>query len=113
MDEYITHRMAREEQIYTILKNVVRDIKETKGGSTTTSTSNSTSNVNKSNELSQISQFLSSWDVMTLIYGDTIPFIVKFSAQKVVINHLQKLEKNGKVRSKFPDLWTAVLIEDK
>jgi hypothetical protein len=48
--------------------------------------------------------WLSSWELVNYIYGD-ISLFLKFSAQANVRNHLIKLENDGKVIFKSPDLW--------
>ena len=45
-----------------------------------------------------------SWDVMSRMYGD-IPFIVKVSAMHNVSHHLEKLQVEGRVENRWPDLW--------
>ncbi len=51
---------------------------------------------------------LSSWDIMKLVYKDSIgnmSFIIKLSAQNSTIHHLEKLEVEKKVQKKWPDMW--------
>ncbi len=52
--------------------------------------------------------WMSSWDIMKLVYRDNLEnmsWLIKCAAQNSVLLHLGKLEEEGSVETKFPDLW--------
>jgi endoribonuclease LACTB2 len=85
VDEYIAHREERERQIVAYLQR--------------TSTSHS-----RSSDV----HWKSSWEIMSAIYPSTLPPIIKVAAQYNVLHHLSKLEVDGVVSTKWPDLWWFV-----
>ena len=78
VDEYITHREERERQILEYLR--------------------------LSSE-TYSSLWKSSWEIMSAIYPTSLHILVKVSAQHNVQHHLSKLETDGKVSRKWPDMW--------
>ena len=58
----------------------------------------------RTNKLFSDSDYLTSWEIMSKVYGN-LPVFVKISAQWNVSHHLEKLKKDGKVEYYWPDLW--------
>jgi hypothetical protein len=130
IDEYIAHRMKREEEIYDVLnkkKNIMLEKvendphfidfsqkrkKETicmiDGGRIATCPC-CHRDIDYEGDYSQMDKrfdynYLSSWEIMTTVYGP-LPFIIRISAQLNVSHHLNKLKKEGKIEFCYPDLW--------
>lgn len=78
IEEYIAHRLQRESQIITALQNH--------------------HNANPTNA------WISSWSLVPIVYGK-LPSGVYLSAQSNLVHHLEKLRKDEKVESAWPDLW--------
>jgi ribonuclease/clavin/mitogillin len=81
IDEYIIHRMKREKEILSVMKQA---------------------EVKYPNQ--EANQWISSLSMVQLVYGK-LPSGVIYSAQSNLLHHLTKLQKEGKVITKFPDLW--------
>ena len=78
IDEYIMHRTEREEQIMACLREA-----SGQGGR------------------------MCSLQLVDYVYRDMhLNLILKLSAQDSVINHLEKLKREDKVKEQFPDLWS-------
>lgn len=57
---------------------------------------------------SSSSRWMSSWDIMSAVYAEQhLSIVLKASAQHNVRHHLMKLEKDGRVERRWPDLWRA------
>ena len=82
INEYLTHRTQREEQILQALI-ALRD-----------------------NRRVESDAWTSTWELVSLVYPPLVWF-VKISAQWNIQHHLDKLLQEGKVSKKFPDLWKA------
>ena len=95
IDEYIHHREHREAQIVQFLSRDLNppDTKNPLTGSV---------QHHKSHVV-----YHPSWDIMNSMYRD-LSWVLKISAMHNVAHHLQKLEKEGRVESKWPDLWRIV-----
>jgi endoribonuclease LACTB2 len=95
VDEYIAHRMQREEQIYQVLVAEQQKQKQ-----------HSNSRVQSSDNPQRAAggAGLTSWEIVGRVYGP-ISFFVKVSAQWNVLHHLTKLEKEGKAVCEWPDTW--------
>jgi endoribonuclease LACTB2 len=81
IEEYIEHRLQREQQILQVLSTLL------------TTTSPSTS--------------ITSLELVSLIYQQ-LPWMLTLSAQANVLHHLKKLCKEGNVEESFPDQWRLV-----
>lgn len=57
--------------------------------------------------LRQVGGSCTSIQLVFIVYG-RLPIGVVLSAQGNVLHHLTKLQRNGKVRVTFPDLWEAI-----
>jgi len=78
IDEYISHRTQREQQILQVLQD------------------------------SQVSEkWWTSLELVDQVYGSQLSIILKLSAQANLSHHLKKLQKESKVKEKWPDLWAA------
>ena len=84
IDEYIHHRELREEQILAVLHNGVR-----KG----------------ENSKNDAYIWHASWDIMCTMYGPLPSFMIQLSAMHNVSHHLEKLQQEGRIESRWPDLW--------
>jgi endoribonuclease LACTB2 len=80
IDEYLSHRNHREEQILAALRTI-HDSRESFGG------------------------WISSWELVSRVYGDGLPLIIMISALGNLNHHLHKLHREGQVDSKAPALW--------
>lgn len=90
IEEYIEHRLKHEKEIIQALTKIKRQVEdETKEHPST---------------LSEEKQYVSSLALVPLVYGK-LPTGVVLSAQSNLLHHLKKLEKEGQVVQKFPDLW--------
>jgi ribonuclease/clavin/mitogillin len=56
--------------------------------------------------VSQSDRYLSSWELVGKVYP-VLPVMVKFSAQRNLSLHLEKLLEEKKIECKYPDLWTC------
>ena len=92
VEEYITHREGREEEIYHTLKQYYHKMI----GSSSSSSSSS------------FSGYLTSFEIVTQIYGP-LHIVMRASAQNGVMQHLNKLRNDGKVEFMLPDLWRIKL----
>lgn len=121
IDEYITNRLKREEDILSFLQNVFlqnkfRDQNYGNCSVQNTAIKSKISETEKTHKLVKEStmpnmksffrneNYKSSWEIMSKIYGK-LPVFVKFSAQSNCLHHLKKLLKENKVSHKWPDLW--------
>ena len=75
VNEYIHHRVMREQQIVLILTQGTSDSRGRRGGGPR--------------------KFLSSWNIMKRIYLKPLPMVLKLAAQGNVLKHLAKLEQDG------------------
>ena len=87
INEYIEHRRLRENQIIAILTEKY-DIYKKK---------HPEASDNKADHIS-------SWEFVDRMYPK-LSIFVKFSAQRNVSHHLEKLQEENVVELKFPDLW--------
>jgi glyoxylase-like metal-dependent hydrolase (beta-lactamase superfamily II) len=55
---------------------------------------------------------MTSWNIMTAVYGTQISFFVQISAQWNVSHHLQKMAKEGRIRNTWPDQWSVAVGGD-
>jgi hypothetical protein len=78
ISEYIEHRSVREKQVFDVLSKYA-----------------ATNGTNS---------YLTSWEIVSKVYPALATF-VKFSAQRNVLHHLEKLAEEGKIEEKHPDLW--------
>jgi Beta-lactamase associated winged helix domain len=122
IEEYITNRIKREEDILSVLQNVFlhnkfRDqiygnnsVQNTEIRSKVSETEKTNKSVKESfvpnTKFSRNENYKSSWEIMSKIYGK-LPIFVKFSAQSNCLHHLEKLFKENKVTYKWPDLWAV------
>jgi hypothetical protein len=127
IDEYISHRMKREGEIYDILMIKFTSMIDMFRYDPNFLDYNSKLNKSKQIRHGILCQcgcngiavgsgddhkmdmaydfiYLSSWEIMKTVYGP-LPFIVQISAQMNVIHHLNKLKKEGKISFCYPDLW--------
>lgn len=86
--EYIEHRLQREKEIVTVLAKLKKD------------------DHRKQEEMrtQEKHQWITSLSLVPKVYGK-LPTGVLLSAQSNLVHHLEKLEKDGVVENKFPDLW--------
>lgn len=123
IEEYITNRLKREEDILSFLQNVFlqnkfRDQNYGNCSVQNTETKSKISETEKTHKSVKESfmpnmklffrneNYKSSWEIMSKIYGK-LPIFVKFSAQSNCLHHLEKLLKENKVSHKWPDLWAV------
>ena len=110
IDEYISHRMKREQEIYNVLKSVFLADKFHHQNNRGKIIFNDGDKINKLGtekleaKVLCNSEYLSSWEITSKVYGP-INFLVKISAQWNVLHHLNKLEQDKKVDRCWPDLW--------
>lgn len=110
IDEYISHRMKREQEIYNVLKSVFLADKFYQQNNRGKKIYNDGGKINKletENLEAKVlcnPEYLSSWEITSKVYGP-ISFLVKISAQWNVLHHLNKLEQDKKVDRCWPDLW--------
>jgi Beta-lactamase associated winged helix domain len=111
IEEYIAHRQAREDEIYSVLQEAFLmhkfDVKnKTHEDKMEIKIKNKTPIFNPEYEYFEDlnSEFRTSWEVMTKVYG-SLPVFVKFSAQKNCLHHLEKMLKEKKVDFLKPDFW--------
>lgn len=79
VQEYIRHRELREKQILAALKTAADK-----------------------------SGWCSSWTLMREVYRDAspaLPLLIQAAAQGSTVHHLEKLDQDGAVESRWPDLW--------
>jgi hypothetical protein len=50
---------------------------------------------------------MTSWEMVSAVYGP-LPAMVRVSAQANVLHHLDKMEREGRITRRFPDLWALV-----
>jgi hypothetical protein len=81
VEEYISHRDSRENQIIYHL------------------------------EKTTLGSWCTSWDIVSAIYPSSLSFITKLSAQNNVLHHLTKLQLEDRVETKWPDLWRCKIIK--
>lgn len=114
IDEYIAHRDAREAQILRLL-GCPTQFSDTKPPTTRTSKgedAKSTTDIKAKAEaeaqsaVAAAKEWHASWDITGKMYGE-LPFIVKLSAMHNVSHHLEKLQREGRVEARWPDLWRA------
>lgn len=125
IDEYISHRGRREEEILAVLQKVFLQNKfqDKNYGNCSVNTRISSCPAPEISEtqkfmnsiahtVTTISEFgnrnkdyKSSWEIMLKVYGK-LPLFVQFSAQSNCLHHLDKLLKEKKVSRIWPDLWT-------
>ncbi len=89
IDEYIHHREVREKQILRALQK----------------------QLHKEHLHAVESSWVTSWDLVDIVYGPLALF-VKVSAQHNVTHHLHKLQTEGSVVHKWPDMWSARAAAD-
>lgn len=88
IDEYIRHRDAREMQILRALQRVLRDEQ-------------------RRVVCGEGDRWLSTWELVRVVYGP-LPLLVRASAQHNLTHHLHKLQREGKVVTQWPEMWSAV-----
>jgi glyoxylase-like metal-dependent hydrolase (beta-lactamase superfamily II) len=106
IDEYILHRDAREEQIVRILgcRDAPTAHCHETGGHRHADVAVPSSEPGRSHAR----EWHASWDIMCQMYGH-LPFIIQVSAMHNVSHHLEKLQQEGRVETRWPDLWRAKL----
>jgi len=72
------------------------------------SSSFSSSSSSRSSSSSSFSGYLTSFEIVTQIYGP-LHIVMRASAQNGVMQHLNKLRNDGKVEFMLPDLWRIKL----
>jgi len=95
VEQYINHRNEREREILSILSNKERERER----------ENQMRMTDKLIERKRIEYWKTSWNLVRVIYGESIPTVLKFSAQHVIQLHLNKLKKENKIEYNWPDLW--------
>ena len=78
IDEYITHRMQREQQIVEALSSLPPG------------------------------KWSTSLELVRVVYGDALPTGLILSAQGSLMHHLRKLQKECSVDFRWPDLWRQI-----
>jgi hypothetical protein len=111
IDEYITHRQVREDEIYSVLQEAFLTHKfdeqnKTHDEKMKKKDNNNTSIFNREYKYFEDlnSEYRTSWEVMSKVYG-SLPIFVKFSAQKNCLHHLEKMRKEKKIDFLKPDFW--------
>jgi hypothetical protein len=111
INEYITHRQVREDEIYSVLQEAYlmhkfdlqnRSHEEKIEKKDKKSTSIFNPEYKYFEDLN--SEYRTSWEVMSKVYG-SLPIFVKFSAQKNCLHHLEKMLKEKKIDFLKPDFW--------
>jgi Beta-lactamase associated winged helix domain len=111
IDEYISHRQVREDEIYSVLQEAFlmhkydeqnRTHEEKMKNKNTNNFSIFNPNCKYFEDLN--SEYRTSWEIMSKVYG-SLPIFVKFSAQKNCLHHLEKMLKEKKVEYLKPDFW--------
>jgi glyoxylase-like metal-dependent hydrolase (beta-lactamase superfamily II) len=106
IDEYILHRDAREEQIVRILG--CRDAATAQCHETHVHKHADVAVPSTAAAAAHPGEWHASWDIMCQMYGH-LPFIIQVSAMHNVSHHLEKLQQEGRVEARWPDLWRAKL----
>ena len=86
IEEYIHHRMLREEQILAELQKLLA----------------------AAGDNDEVSDTITSLELVSKVYGNTLAKGLILSAQANLLHHLKKLEKEKSVRCLWPDRWQLI-----
>lgn len=111
IDEYISHRQVRENEIYSVLQEAFLMQKFDEQNKThekrmKEKDKNNSSIMDLAYQYFEDpnSDYCTSWGVMSKVYGP-LPIVVKFAAQKNCLHHLEKMRREKKVDFLEPDFW--------